>query len=293
MNTNLRKKKRNDVVNKVAEIWNDRLSRLIKEHFGSQKAFALEYKVKNGTGNQADVSRWVNVGGVASKGEVIGFPEYDTMRRIADFFGVTVGYLTGETDYESFELERTCDYLGIDEATAKAIERITKMKGATRFEKYEKINYGKALCVLLTTEHFEDFLGGICQYAEAKYRQAHPIDYMNSPQIASIRPEILDFALKYRDVGFEEEIDEPLEISDEVLEAMDILAEAESKDYNQQFVLERDIKIAKCDLQERYFQLVTELFSSHNWTQIQSHYYETYTSVTELKKRIDNALPSD
>lgn len=293
MNTNSRKKKRNDVVKKVAAIWNERLGRLIKERYGSQKAFALEYKEKNGTGNQADVSRWVNVGGLATKGEVIGFPEYDTMRRIADFFGVTVGYLTGETDYESFELERTCDYLGIDEAASKAIERITKMKGATRFEKYEKVNYGKALCALLTAECFGDFLGGICQYAEAKYRQAHPIDYLNSPQITSIRPEILDLALEYRDTNFEAEIDEQFEISDEVLDAMDILAEAESKDYNQRFALERDIKIAKCDLQERYFQLIAELFSSHNWEQMQSHYYETYTSVAELKERIDTTLPNE
>ena len=290
MNTNKRQKKRSDVVDKVAEIWNDRLSKLIKEGYGSQKAFALAYKEKNGTGNQADVSRWVNVGGIASKGETIGFPEYDTMRRIADFFGVTVGFLTGETDNESFNMQQVCDFLGIDETTAKSIERITKLKYATRFEKYEKKNYGKALCYLLSANSFEEFIGSLCQYAEAKYRQDHPIDYMNSSKVRSIRPEILERALEYRDIISEAEIGEPLDISDEVFEAMDILAEAEGKACNQQFILERDVKIAKCDLQEMYFQLTTEVLTPENLKKIQAHYYESFSSVAELKERIEAEL---
>lgn len=119
------------------------------------------YKERYGTGNTADAGRWVNVGSKAAKDEAIGFPAYDTMCRIADFFGVTVGYLTGETDYETFEMERACEFLGIDKATGDAIVRITKLKGATRFEKYEKVNYGKALCYLLSTDKFEEFIEGI------------------------------------------------------------------------------------------------------------------------------------
>lgn len=51
-----------------------------------------------------DVSRWLNSGNKASAG-TIGFPKYETMTMIADFFGVDVGYLTGETDETSFDLE--------------------------------------------------------------------------------------------------------------------------------------------------------------------------------------------
>ena len=232
----------------------------------------------------------MNVGGKASKDEVIGFPSYDTMRRIADFFGVTVGYLTGETDYYSFEMERACNYLGIDQAAGEAIARLTIPKGATPLECYEKINYGRTLCYLLAASRFEEFIGGICQYAEAAFMQAHPIDYMNSPRVQAIRPEILDLAIKYKDICYEDEIDNPTEITNEVIDAIHIINDAESRDYSQQFKLEQNAKLAKYDLQERYFRLIEEILRPENLPKIQAHYYETVTSIAELKKRIEDAL---
>lgn len=291
MNTNRRGKKKNDVVEKVAETWNERLSGLINNKFDSQKEFAKAYKEKYGTGNQADVSRWVRVGGNAAKGEVIGFPSYDTMYRIAEFFGVTVGYLTGETDFESFEMERACDYLGLDESAGRAIKRITKLNGVTRFERYEKENYGKALCYLLSSKCFEDFLGGFCQYAEALHLRKNPVDYMNSPEILAIKPDVLNLVLTYRDIGFGEEVDDPFEITDEFFDAMDLLAEAESKACRQKFTLEQNVKLAKFELQERYFGLIEEVIREDNLEQIQAHYYQTVSSVKELKRLIENALP--
>lgn len=290
MNTNRRGKKKNDVVDKVSSVWNERLSELIRARYTSQKAFAIAYKEKYGTGNQADVSRWVNVGTEAAKGEMIGFPAYDTMKRIADFFGVTVGYLTGETDYDNFEMERSCEYLGLDQPAAIAIERITKLKGASRFERYEKVNYGKALCYLLAADGFEDFIGGICQYAEAVHRQNNPIDYFNSDKIRSVNPKVMDVAWEYRDVFHEEEIDDPSVITDEVLEAIFLIRDAEDRSYEQQFALEQNVKLAKFDLQERYFRLIEHLLREENLDKIQAHYYETVSSVEELKKRISAVL---
>ena len=290
MNTNKRGKKKSDVVDKVSYIWNERLSSLIDERYGSRKAFVEAYKNRYGIGNTADASRWVNVGGKASKDEVIGFPSYDTMRRIADFFGVTVGYLTGETDYNSFEMERACSYLGIDQSAGTAIERIAKQKGMSRFERYEKENYGSALCYLLAAGSFEDFIGGICQYAEAAFRQANPIDHLNGPKIQTIKPEILDLAIKYKDIFCEEEIDDPAEITDEVVDAIHILNDAEDRDYNQQFVLEQNMKLAKYELQERYFRLIEEILKPENLERIQAHYYETYASVADLKNAIEAAV---
>lgn len=163
MNTNTRGKKKGNIVERVAKTWNKRLEELIKVKGYSQKEFAKKYKEKYGTGNQADVSRWLRVGFEATKTEIIGFTSCNAMKRIADFFGVTVGYLTGETDYKTFEMERACDFLGIDESAGMAIERITKQKGVSQFEKYEKVNYGKALCRL--AENLEPFIGGICELA--------------------------------------------------------------------------------------------------------------------------------
>lgn len=285
MNTNRRGKKRNDIVDKVAKTWNKRLDGLIKARGYSQKTFAQAYKEKYGIGNQADVSRWVNVGNEAAKGERIGFPSYDTMKRIADFFDVTVGYITGETDYETFEMERACALLGIDEATGVAIERITKLTGATRLEKYEKANYGKALCRFLTVESLEPFIGGICELAEAMYILNNPVDYFKSEKVMSIRPEVMELALKYKDVHFEEEIDNPAEITDEVIEAIHIISEAEDNGYAQELRLEYNVKVAKYELQERYMKLLEEISSEENLTAIRAHYYEIFSSADELKKQ--------
>ena len=100
----------------------------MKRHGYHQKTFAKAYKERYGTGNQADVSRWMRVGNTISKEKgnenetqsIIGFPSYDTMKRIADFFNVSVGYLTGETSFESFDMEQACTYFHIDKKTGES-----------------------------------------------------------------------------------------------------------------------------------------------------------------------------
>lgn len=67
----------------------------------------------------------------------IGFPSYENMLNIANFFGVTVGYLTGETDFETFEMEKACKQIGIDEDTGKAIKGIVTGESVEPFGKYE------------------------------------------------------------------------------------------------------------------------------------------------------------
>ncbi len=52
------------------------------------------------------------------------------MIRIAEFFDVTVGYLTGETDYDSFELEKASNYLGLNQYATRNIKRITSHNSA-------------------------------------------------------------------------------------------------------------------------------------------------------------------
>ncbi|RYN13609.1 hypothetical protein PG2022B_0760 [Bifidobacterium animalis subsp. animalis] len=72
--------------------------------------------------HQKDVSRWLNSGNKASTG-TIGFPKYETMAMIADFFGVDVGYLTGETNETSFDLEHASEYLGMSGESVSALRK--------------------------------------------------------------------------------------------------------------------------------------------------------------------------
>lgn len=67
-----------------------------------------------------DVSRWLNTGNRTTSG-VIGFPKYETMSILADFFGVDVGYLTGETDERSFDMAHACEYIGLNHNAIQAI----------------------------------------------------------------------------------------------------------------------------------------------------------------------------
>ena len=40
---------------------------------------------------------------------------------LADFFGVDVGYLTGETDEHSFDMDHACAYIGLNHNAIQAI----------------------------------------------------------------------------------------------------------------------------------------------------------------------------
>ena len=130
----------NDINEKKASIWCERFGRLMKENGYTQEAFLKEYRKKYGGGTQANVSRWLGVGRVIKKDgtpKEIGFPSYENMLNIANFFGVTVGYLTGETDFETFEMEKACKQIGIDEDTGKAIKGIVTGESVEPFGKYE------------------------------------------------------------------------------------------------------------------------------------------------------------
>ncbi len=88
-----------DTINEAsAQAWRTRLRACMDERgltqLGLVSALNRQYLTKY---HQKDVSRWLNTGNRTTSG-VIGFPKYETMSILADFFGVDVGYLTGETE---------------------------------------------------------------------------------------------------------------------------------------------------------------------------------------------------
>lgn len=168
----------NDIQNYRAECWCSRLNNLMKERNYTQKTFLKEYREKYGGGTQANISRWLRVGNKIENGKTIGFPSYETMLNLADFFGVSVGYLTGETDYGSFDMEKVCEFLGLEEDSVKAIKGITSGKSVDFFGKYMANEYKSVLRYILTANSFFDFIKEAREYAENVYQQKHPISHM-------------------------------------------------------------------------------------------------------------------
>ena len=90
----------------------------------TQESFACNLNTTYGTNfTQKTISRWVNL--KKEKNGIKGFPDFENMVYIADFFGVDIGYLTGETDEDSFSLEKACSYIGLNGEAIKAIRGIT------------------------------------------------------------------------------------------------------------------------------------------------------------------------
>lgn len=250
-----------------AKYWSSRLSKLMKEGNYTQNAFLKEYKEKYGGGTQANISRWLRVGDQIANGKTIGFPSYETMLNLADFFGVSVGYLTGETDYESFELEKTCEFLELEEDAVKAIKGITSGKNVAFLGKYMAHEYKSVLRYILTSNSFTEFIKEAREYAENVYRQKHPVSHMDSAA-AKIKKDVLELAYqcmdyqcivddKYGDIDdFKENNIDPTE---ELLEAIRALNAARDDDYAEEQKREQWVKLSEYELQKIYFELIKEL----------------------------------
>lgn len=257
----------NDIECNRAQCWCSRLHKLMKEKNYTQKSFLKEYKEKYGGGTQANISRWLRVGSKIENGKTIGFPSYETMSNLADFFGVSVGYLIGETDYESFEMEKVCKFLGLEEETVKAIKGITFGENMGIGANSMSSEYKSAFRYILTASSFPVFIKEAREYAENVYRLKHPIKYMDIVS-AKMRKDLFDLAVQCMDYqfisddeygridDFEENSVEPTE---ELLEAISILNDAQDKDYAQKCYIEQMVKLSEYELQKIYFEVIKEL----------------------------------
>ena len=269
----------NDINEKKASIWCERYGRLMKEHGYTQEEFLKEYRKKYGGGTQAHVSRWLGVGRVIKKDgtpKEIGFPSYENMLNIANFFGVTVGYLTGETDFETFEMEKACKQIGIDEDTGKAIKGIVTGESVEPFGKYEAKEFGAVFKYLVTANSFPVLIKKVREYAENVYYMKNPINYLEIAK-QKISKDIIDLAIQCIDYQVEHDdeygnIDDfkenGIEPTEELLKAIRILNEAEDKDDGEVMLCERDVELSEYKLQKVYFEIIKEIVSDKNLSQM-------------------------
>lgn len=268
----------NDIFERRAEIWCTRLNQLMKSHGYTQKTFLNEYRNRYGGGTQANVSRWLRVGNVTQKNGVsktIGFPSYENMLNIADFFGVTIGYLTGETDFKTIEIEKACQCIGVDEETGKALQNITS--GKSIWLRHQPLNEIRAtLSYLLTSDNFPRFLSSLRKCAENVYNKSHPINHIAEVEL-KLDKKLLKLAfqcLEYQQKFDEQygEIDDfkdnNVQPTEELLEAISLLNVAINKNYAEEVSNEREVKLSEYELQKIYFDLLNDVILDEHLPQM-------------------------
>lgn len=276
--------------NDAVTCWNERLKKKMDDMGISQRSFAAQYKKRFGKGSQADVSKWMNVGGSDGRTKSTngrGFPTYETMQNIAEILGTDVGYLTGETDCDTFEMDDAVKYLGLSADAITAVKNLTSGKSIPPFYKYPDRRYTAALELLLSSDFLIEFLEGICELASTIDRKKNPPD--NIKRILDCIPESYrDDALAIMDMVPEsnedkETVADSIKPSPELLAFARILDDASVQDSAQPIIADRDIASAKYTLQEVHMKIIEELTSDGN-IQLLLPRYATQEEVEALFK---------
>lgn len=210
------------------KMWNDRFKGLLKDNHLTQAGFAEEMNKRYNTKafTQKTVNRWMHVR-EPGKGGLKSFPEYETMLRIADYFHVEIGYLTGETDGKSYDAQKTADYLKLSIEAINSIKQVTDQSSnqgkTTIFRKPRPMLASRMYEKLLTADGFYPFLA---QMEELDMEYSSPlIKKERLDHIADGKdPEVYKKVSKY--IGYSFEPDEDPGFSDEELAAYHELDDA-------------------------------------------------------------------
>lgn len=143
-------------LNDIRKNWDNKLNNLLDQKKLSQVKFVNEFNKKyrsDGSGaiTQKLVSNWLNL---ENKG--VGFPKFENIINIADFFNVDVGFLIGETNMVAFDIEKACEFMNLSPQAVKKLNSLTvEPSWRMGFSKEE----GKSVIdSLITSEYFVEFI---------------------------------------------------------------------------------------------------------------------------------------
>ena len=247
----------------AAKYWNKRLDEVLKKRGYSQYKFKTELNERYGTNfTQAMISDWLHVGEPSKRKDGttrhIGFPVYTNMLIIADFLNVDVGYLTGETDMETFTVEKASKYTNLSEEAINAVLKITGNKRSCINWGYHSEKYKGIINNLLTSTEFVEFVKALGDmedvYAE-KEKTQQPLKVL----CEELGNELFDVACKYNG-SCPEEL-EDLHLSEEEINAINLFDKAQDDSYALYLKNEYDIKVCKYSVQEALALLINRLYS--------------------------------
>lgn len=162
-----------NVMNEVSskeKMWNCRLRGCIKAKHLTQKELAIEFNKKYKTScTQRDISRWTNVGTKPQKGRKIGFPSYQNMLNLAEFFDVSVAFLTGETNNDAYDIEKASSFLNINQSSIKSIRKIARSRGSYAEAGKKNGQFNRVLNKLLCSDYFYCLIETLTEFNDAYF----------------------------------------------------------------------------------------------------------------------------
>lgn len=252
---------------KTEDIWNERVTKLFKvkgdngkEISNREIARRMNIKYKRGLDrdiSQKNITRWMSVG-YQEKGKLIGFPKYENMLLIADYLGVDVGYLTGETDAETFDLEEAANYLHLSPDAVKKLRKSTSYASAFSMMYMHHTEAQYILNKLFCSEAFFHFVRTLYD-VDKVYTKPKIIDNLWKSLDQKYSDEVITAALELIGEHFDDSIELP---SEEVLEAIKEVNAIIDRDYDDQLTKEELTDSSKYRLQLAFNELVEELYPS-------------------------------
>ena len=205
-----------------------------------------------------DVRRWLGTGTKIFKPclnhleGVAAFPKFETIMNLADFFNVDVGYLIGETDMQSYSMEKVCNFTGLSDNAITTILKITGTQKDCLSFGYESDCYRSILSKLLSSEHFFYFIECLKEL-DSTICLSQNIEREAESQVGRESLEIA-FKLYNGPIDYEHDSNAP-KLPPEQVKALNVLQTVIDKKYDLSF----SIKVARYELHEAFEKLVENL----------------------------------
>lgn len=250
------------------ECWNERFRACWEgKYTQEQLAKALNERYQTTSFTQKAINRLMHLGetGIGRDGRtkykgLKGFPEYETMLRIADFFDVDVGYLTGETNAESFTEEKASSYLGLSTAAIKVVKNATGndcFLSTLMFVPTETVR--RLFNNLLTAKQFPEFMEAMAELASV-YEDPDKEKRLWKDAEQRFGAELLSEAIEHRD-DTEEENPDP---SPELIEAIRAVNDIIDQGYETERSNELYHDVFRFRLLRVYNRLIDELYPPYS-----------------------------
>lgn len=246
----------------AAKCWNMRLDKAMKEKGYSQYQFVNKLNERYGTNfTQAMISDWLHVGETPKRSDGterrIGFPVYTNMLIIADFLNVDVGYLTGETDAETFSLEKVCDFTKLTPQSICVISKITGTQLSHTNNGYFSQKRRQILNSLLISDRFSELIYALVDLDET-YTQKDTEKILMQELENKLGKELFDTAVKNCDIT--EYDDEVVNLTDRECEAIKEFKTVQGECYAFSESFKHEMAYKRFAIQEIMTLLISELF---------------------------------